>query len=43
MARAQAGLLGEAGRTTLTEYLGWWMENVVRDEVAHRTYHNYLS
>jgi integrase len=43
MARARAGLLGEAGRTTLAEYLGWWMENVVRDEVAHRTYHNYLS
>src|SRR5829696_1848702 len=43
MARAQAGLLGEAGRTTLAEYLGWWMENVVRGEVTHRTYHNYLS
>jgi integrase len=43
MARAEAGLIGEAGRTTLAEYLDWWMENVVRDEVAHRTYHNYLS
>jgi integrase len=43
MARAQAGLLGEAGTTTVGEYLGWWMENVVRGEVAHRTYHNYLS
>jgi integrase len=43
MSRAQAGLLGEAGQTTLAEYLGWWMENVVRGEVAHRTYHNYLS
>jgi integrase len=43
MAQAEAGLLGEAGRTTLAEYLGWWMENVVRGEVAHRTYHNYLS
>ena len=43
MARAQAGLLGEAGRTNVSEYLGWWMENVVSGEVAHRTYHNYLS
>jgi integrase len=43
MSRAQAGLIGEAGRTTVAEYLGWWMENVVRGEVAHRTYHNYLS
>src|SRR5829696_1773533 len=43
MARAQAGLLGEAGTTTVSEYLGWWMENVVSGEVAHRTYHNYLS
>ena len=43
MARAEDGLLGEAGRTTVAEYLGWWMENVVRGEVAHRTYHNYLS
>ena len=43
MARAQAGLLGEAGRTNISEYLGWWMENVVKGEVAHRTYHNYLS
>jgi integrase len=37
MARAQAG------RTNVSEYLGWWMENVVSGEVAHRTYHNYLS
>ena len=43
MSRADAGLLGEAGRTTTAEYLGWWMENVVKGEVAHRTYHNYLS
>ncbi len=43
MTRAEAGLLGEAGRTTVAEYLGWWMENVVRGDVAHRTYHNYLS
>ena len=43
MARAEAGLLGGAGETTLAEYLGWWTENVVRGEVAHRTYHNYLS
>jgi integrase len=43
MARAQAGLLGEAGRTNVSEYLGWWMENVVSGEVAHRTYHSYLS
>jgi integrase len=43
MARAQAGLLGEAGRTNVSEYLGWWMENVVSGEVAHLTYHNYLS
>ena len=43
MARADAGLLSQAGRTTVAEYLGWWMENVVRGEVAHRTYHNYLS
>ncbi len=43
MNRAEAGLLGEAGRTTVAEYLGWWMENVVRGDVAHRTYHNYLS
>jgi integrase len=43
MSKAKTGLLGEPGRTTLAEYLDWWMENVVRDEVAHRTYHNYLS
>jgi integrase len=43
MARAEAGLLGEAGRTTVAEYLGWWMKNMVRGEVTHRTYHNYLS
>jgi integrase len=43
MAKAEAGLLGQAGRTTVAKYLGWWMENVVRGEVAHRTYHNYLS
>lgn len=42
MARAQAGLLEEAGTPTVGEYLGW-MENVVSGEVAHRTYHNYLS
>ncbi len=43
MARAEAGLLGQAGRITVAEYLGWWMANVVRGEVAHRTYHNYFS
>jgi integrase len=43
MAQAQARLLGEAGRTNVSEYIGWWMENAVRGEVAHRTYHNYLS
>ena len=43
MARAQARLLADTGRTTVAEYLGWWTENVVRGEVAHRTYHNYLS
>jgi len=43
MAKAEARLLGQAGRTTVAKYLGWWMENVVRGEVAHRTYHNYLS
>ena len=43
MSQAQAGLLAEAGRTTVGEYLGWWIENVVRGEVAHRIYHNYIS
>ena len=43
MAKAEAGLLGQAGRTTVAKYLVWWLENVVRGEVANRTYHNYLS
>jgi len=43
MAKAESGLLGEDAGTTVGEYLGWWMENVVRNDVSHRTYHNYLS
>ena len=42
MAKAESGLLGEDAGTTVGEYLGWWMENVVRNDVSHRTYHNYL-
>jgi integrase len=33
----------EAGSTTLGKYLEWWLENIVKNEVAHRTYHNYRS
>jgi len=43
MAKAESGLLGENAGTTVGGYLGWWMENVVRNDVSHRTYHNYLS
>ena len=43
MARAEDGLLGEAGRTNVSEYLRWWMKNVVKSDAAHRTYHSYLS
>ena len=43
MAKAESGLLVEDARTTVGEYLGWWAENVVQNDVAHRTYHNYLS
>lgn len=43
MAEAESGHLGEDARTTVGEYLGWWMENVVRNEVSHRTFHNYRS
>jgi integrase len=43
MARAESGLITDAGSTTLGKYLEWWLENVVKVEVAHRTYHNYHS
>ena len=43
MAEAESGHLGEGARTTVGEYLGWWMENVVRNDVSHRTFHNYRS
>lgn len=43
IAKAESGCLGEHAKTTVGEYLGWWLENVVRGDVAHRTYHNYLS
>src|SRR5215210_3142266 len=43
MARAEAGVIPGAGSTTLGKYLEWWLENIVRNEVAHRTYHNYRS
>ena len=43
MAEAESGHLGEGARTTVGECLGWWMENVVRNDVSHRTFHNYRS
>jgi integrase len=43
IARADAGLITEASRTTLGNYLDWWLENIVKNGVAHRTYHNYRS
>ena len=43
MARAEKGIIPESGSTTLGKYLDWWLENIVRNEVAHRTYHNYRS
>jgi integrase len=43
MTRAESGLMPEAGSTTLGNYLDWWLENIVRNKVAHRTYHNYRS
>ena len=43
MAEAESGHLGGDANTTVGEYLGWWMENVVRNDVSHRTFHNYHS
>ena len=43
MAEERGGMASDAGRITVGEYLGWWMENVVENDVAHRTFHNYQS
>ena len=42
-AQADAGVVYDSGRTTVGEYLDFWLENVARNDLAHRTYHNYRS
>lgn len=42
-ARTPASSTNDSGRTTVGEYLDFWLEEVARNDVAHRTYHNYRS
>lgn len=43
MAEERDGMASDSGKISVGEYLGWWMENVVKNDVAHRTFHNYQS
>lgn len=43
LADRDRGIVFDAGTLTLGDYLNRWLNNSVKDNVAHRTFHNYAS